>query len=186
MIFLDFLLLIMIIICVGYCWMLSKRIQDLQNSRVEFARMIKELNVSIVKAENNVNEMSRLSQVTSNQIKNVVEEANEVSKELTSLSELAIELVNKLYNQVQTTEQYINNPGSLELDIYNNVLSSKPKEKFTEEDLAPIEEEKVEIKYKDHLKNFLNNIVSKKTNELSSNMNQMNYYNTLRKINAKK
>ena len=155
MIFLDFLLLIMIIICVGYCWMLSKRIQDLQNSRVEFARMIKELNVSIIKAENNVNEMSRLSQVTSNEIKSVVEEANEISKELSSLSEFAVELINKLYNQIQTTEKYINNPAPLESDIYNNVLSSKAKEKFTEEDLAPIEEEKVDVKYTDHLKNFL-------------------------------
>ena len=65
MIFLDILLFIMIVICVVYCWMLNRRIQDLQNSRGEFARMIKELNVSIVKAETNVNEMSELSKVTS-------------------------------------------------------------------------------------------------------------------------
>ncbi len=185
MLFLDFLLLIMIMICVGYCWMLSRRIQDLQNSRVEFARMIKELNVSIVKAENNVNEMSRLSQVTSNEIKNVVDEANQVSTELTSLSKLAIELINKLYNQIQITDKFINSENAQESEIYNSILSSKPKEKFTEEDLAPINEDK-ENNYKDHLKSFLNNIVSKKTNELGSGMNQMSYYDTLRKINARK
>lgn len=78
MIILDILLLIMTVICVVYCWMLNRRIQDLQNSRIEFARMIKELNASIVKAENNVSEMSELSNVTSAEIKAVINEAKEV------------------------------------------------------------------------------------------------------------
>ena len=68
MIILDILLLVMTVICVVYCWTLNRRIQDLQNSRIEFARMIKELNASIIKAEHNVNEMSELSKITSSEI----------------------------------------------------------------------------------------------------------------------
>ena len=183
MIFLDILLLIMIIICVSYCWMLSRRIQDLQNSRVEFARMIKELNVSIVKAENNVNEMSQLSKVTSNEIKAVVEEAKEISGELSSINARAVDLSENLHKQVQYSARYLNIDDRQEVD-YSSVLSSKPREKFTQEDLAPIKEESVS--YTHSLKNFLHNITTEKTNETSSPSNQMNYYDTLRKINARK
>ena len=184
MLFLDFLLLIMIVVCVAYCWMLNRRIQDLQNSRIEFARMIKELNASIVKAENNVNEMSELSKVTSNEIKSVVEEAKEISSELATMSKIASELSTKLSTQSQSIGKSLYEAESPQ-NSYENSMHSKPKEKFTEEDLAPITDE-TESKYTNQLKNFIQSIVSKKTDEQSANLNQMNYYETLRKINAKK
>ena len=184
MLFLDFLLLIMIVVCVAYCWMLNRRIQDLQNSRIEFARMIKELNASIVKAENNVNEMSELSKVTSNEIKSVVEEAKDISSELATMSKIASELSTKLSTQSQSIGKSLYEAESPQ-NSYENSMHSKPKEKFTEEDLAPITDE-TESKYTNQLKNFIQSIVSKKTDEQSANLNQMNYYETLRKINAKK
>ena len=184
MLFLDFLLLIMIVVCVAYCWMLNRRIQDLQNSRIEFARMIKELNASIVKAENNVNEMSELSKVTSNEIKSVVEEAKDISSELATMSKIASELSTKLSTQSQSIGKSLYEAESPQ-NSYENSMHSKPKEKFTEEDLAPITDE-TESKYANQLKNFIQSIVSKKTDEQSANLNQMNYYETLRKINAKK
>ncbi len=184
MLFLDFLLLVMIVVCVAYCWMLNRRIQDLQNSRIEFARMIKELNASIVKAENNVNEMSELSKVTSNEIKSVVEEAKDISSELATMSKIASELSTKLSTQSQSIGKSLYEAESPQ-NSYENSMHSKPKEKFTEEDLAPITDE-TESKYTNQLKNFIQSIVSKKTDEQSANLNQMNYYETLRKINAKK
>ena len=185
MLFLDFLLLIMIVVCVAYCWMLNRRIQDLQNSRIEFARMIKELNASIVKAENNVNEMSELSKVTSNEIKSVVEEATEISSELATMSEIARELSIKLSTQSHSISKS-SYEAETSQNTYENSIHSKPKEKFTEEDLAPVPDEAFESKYTNQLKNFIQSIVSKKTDEQSANLNQMNYYETLRKINAKK
>lgn len=187
MLFLDFLLLLMIVICVAYCWMLNRRIQDLQNSRIEFARMIKELNASIVKAENNVNEMSELSKATSNEIKAVVEEAKEVSTELVTMSEAASELSAMLSAQSQSIGQSLHefesNPNS---NSYENSLHSKPKEKFSDEDLAPLADGAFESKYTNQLKHFIQSIVSKKSDEQSTSLNQVNYYDTLRKINAKK
>ncbi len=185
MLILDFLLLIMTVVCVGYCWMLNRRIQDLQNSRIEFARMIKELNASIIKAENNVNEMSELSKVTSNEIKAVIEEAKEVSSQLVTMSEIASELSARLSAQTQSLGQSLYEFESPK-NAYENSIQSKPKEKFTEEDLAPVANESFESKYTNQLKNFIQSIVSKKTDEQSASLNQMNYYDTLRKINAKK
>lgn len=184
MLFLDFLLLITIVVCIAYCWILNRRIQDLQNSRIEFARMIKELNASIVKAEHNVQEMSELSKVTSKEIKEVVEEAKEMSAELMSIGEYANEVSRKLEIQAQTLE----NTTLIVEDTENYMvnLSSKAGEKFTDDDLPDLEEDGVKHNYTNHLKNFLQKVVTKKSNDPGANLNQMGYYNTLRKINLKK
>jgi len=183
-ILLDILLFIMTTICVIYCWMLNRRIQDLQNSRIEFARMIKELNASIVKAENNVNEMSELSKVTSTEIKSVVAEAQSTSSELMTISEVASELLVQLNSQSVMAQRNISELDSTE--DYINSISAKAGERFSEEDLAPPAEEENEATYSNHLKNFIQNIVTKKSDEQSSSLNQTSYYDTLRKINAKK
>ncbi len=183
MLFLDFLLLIMIVVCVAYCWVLNRRIQDLQNSRIEFARMIKELNASIVKAENNVNAMSELSKVTSAEIKSVVEEAKESSAELSQMNEMAHDLYQKLSNQANGIMQSME-----EMDpaaMYENSISAKAGEKFSEDDLAPPQENE-NASYTNHLKNFIQNIVTKRPEEAVANLNQASYYDTLKKINAKK
>jgi len=99
MILLDILLLIMITICIGYCYILNKRIRNLHNSRVEFARMIKELNISIVKAENNINRMSELSKVTSAEIQSSVNEAQSLSTELADMHESVDYLLSKMLGQ---------------------------------------------------------------------------------------
>ena len=184
-IFLDILLFIMTTICVIYCWMLNRRIKDLQNSRIEFARMIKELNASIVKAENNVNEMSELSKVTSTEIKSVVEEAQNTSSELMTISEVASELLAQLKLQSVAVQQNTSKVDSTE-DLYINNISAKAGERFSEEDLAPPIDDKDLITHSNHLKNFIHNIVTKKSDEQGSSLNQTSYYETLRKINAKK
>jgi hypothetical protein len=47
------------------------------------------------------------------------------------------------------------------------------------------EPEKEQASYTNNLKNFINNVVTKKT-ETNQALNQTSYYDTLRKINAKK
>lgn len=186
MLFLDFLLLIMIIICVSYCWILNRRIQDLQNSRIEFARMIKELNASIIKAENNVNEMSELSKITSSQIRSVVDEARESIAELASISEIASELSNSLSEQIRNFNyQTVKNSEQ----PYENVITSKSGERFSDEDLDTLNNVNVTreepASYASNLKSFIQNIVTRKIDP-GQTLNQMSYYDTLRKINAKK
>ena len=190
MLFLDFLLLVMIIICIVYCWMLNRRIQDLQNSRVEFSRMIKELNASIVKAENNVIEMSRLSKITSTEIKSVVEEAKEISGELGAINDAASDLAIRLNKQRKSL-----NKSLYELESASNSASSsyisppyiKSEEKYVEVEVAAPQEGIFESKYTNQLKNFIHNIVSpKKTEEPAMCLNQISYYDSLRKINVKK
>lgn len=178
MIFLDILLFMMIVVCISYCWILNRRIQDLQNSRVEFARMIKELNVSIVKAEANVKEMSELSKITSLEIKAVVDEAKDITAELMHVIRIASDISGNIDTQVK------NIGTSKDKVVHSNpVMNDRSDDKFSEEDLSP-EPEKT-TSYTNNLKNFIQNVVTKK-NETNQSLNQVSYYDTLRKINAKK
>lgn len=181
MLFLDFLLLFMIIICVVYCFILNRRIQDLQNSRIEFARMIKELNSSIVKAEHNVKEMSELSKVTSKEMKAVIDQGRDMSTELVDLCEYATEISQKLNEIVNQSSKILYEEAGEE---YMQNLSSRTGEKFTDDDLPEIEESD-RSKYTNPIKDFIQKVVTRKTSE-STSLNQMGYYNTLRKINMKK
>lgn len=187
MIILDILLLIMTVVCVVYCWVLNRRIHDLQNSRIEFARMIKELNASIIKAENNVSEMSKLSNLASTEIKTAINEAKEVSSELIAISEMASELYTKLdikSNRIKNADGSDAFNSERSEGVYENI-SSKAGEKFTEDDLAPQSDDK-NTTYTNHLKSFIHNMVTKKPDQQGASLNQMSYYDTLRKINAKK
>lgn len=173
----------MIIICVVYCWMLNRRIQDLQNSRVEFARMIKELNASIIKAEANVNEMSELSKVTSAEIRFAVDEAKENIVKLTNINQIALDISRSLSEQAKGSHHQ--QGSKMGERFHDTTINSESNDRFSEDDLMPESEQEKTTNYANNLKNFIQNVVTKKT-ETNQSLNQMSYYDTLRKINAKK
>lgn len=178
MIILDFLLLLMIGICITYCWVLNRRIQDLQNSRIEFARMIKELNVSIVKAQTSVAELSDLSKVTSEELKTHIDEAKVVINNLSTINNVSNNLASTLSSQI---DNIVHNRK-------NNAHSSLARDaRFGDDDLIDDELDKPQqqTSYTNHLKNFVTQIVSKKP-ETNASLNQMNYYDTLKRISVKK
>ena len=180
MIILDFLLLLMIGICITYCWVLNRRIQDLQNSRIEFARMIKELNVSIVKAQTSVAELSDLSKVTSEELKTHIDEAKVVTNNLSNINSVSHNLASTLSSQID----------NIVLNRKNNASSSfaaAQDARFGDADLIndELDQPQQKTSYTNHLKNFVTQIVSKKP-ETNASLNQMNYYDTLKRISAKK
>jgi gas vesicle protein len=184
MLILDYLLLAMIAVCIVYCWTLNKRIQDLQNSRIEFARMIKELNVSIVKAETSVEELNTLSKVTTTELKNSIEEARNTTNELQMVNDISNNLADQLTQQVSTIKK----------DQKNNLSSSSSNEqydnsRFEEGDFAPIEDESLKSSaafYANQLKSLLAGVINRKAQDDGVSMNQTSYYDSLRKISVKK
>lgn len=128
--------------------------------------------------------MTELSKVTSTEIKVVVEEAKEATLELAAITEMA----NQLSEQLSAQFSFDDSKEEEEADSEANSLHSKESEKFTDEDLA-VPAGKAEgngKSYTNDLKNFITNIVTKKPEDQGVNLNQMNYYDTLRKINAHK
>ncbi|MEY3196975.1 MAG: hypothetical protein RLZZ59_343, partial [Pseudomonadota bacterium] len=82
MLALDVLLLLLIVVCIVYCWILNQRIRDLHNSRVEFARMIKEFDAAVVKAEKCISELATMSSATTMEIRAATDNAQELVHEL--------------------------------------------------------------------------------------------------------
>ncbi|WP_316354870.1 DUF6468 domain-containing protein [Candidatus Trichorickettsia mobilis] len=200
---LDFLLIILIGICITYCWVLNRRIQDLQNSRIEFARMVKELNVSIVKAAASVTELNECATMTNKELKSSIDSANSIYQELLMLNEIGNNLADSLSQQItslhNSSRNYTNSKASSDVQqSYSQYVDNSDdplKSKFTDDDLA----EEVDTSnayantnttsnqadYANQFKKFLNNIVTKKTDD-GITLNQLNYYDSLRRVSTKK
>jgi len=176
MLILDFVLLIMIVTCIIFCWILNRRIQDLHNSRVEFARMIKDLNTSIIKAESSVSELSALSKVTSTELLSSTEKAKEVIQELTILSDIGNDLIDKLTKQQRA--------------LKDTTIKNKNTDLFSAEDLAIETDEfsqkqhqpQQDVKHTNKLENTITQINTIKNSEEPINLNQLGYFDSLRKI----
>ncbi len=183
MILLDFLLLIMLIICTIYCYLLNKKVQSLQNSRVEFARMIKELNVGINKTEHNIKIMQNIKKTTSNDLNLIVNKANNTLENLKTLCKITYKIENQYHYSKKTARNNsandqlkTNDPTSFTNDAEHN-LNNDNKNNRALHFQKLIESAKTKQS---------ENVTSSKlrTNELTSNkLSQNSYYGTLRKIN---
>ena len=177
MLVLDIILLIIISTCIVYCWILNRRIQDLQDSRVEFAKMIKELNVSIVKAESSVSELSELSTSANRELNASTESARVVISELKVLNDMGNNVVNILDTKVK---------------VATNLVQSdqESRDLFSEEDLVVEElglaDGSEEIQHVNKLQNLVTKISNPKNTEESVTLTQLGYYDSLRKISANK
>lgn len=196
MLLIDFLLLILTGVCIGYCVLLNKRIRELHNSRIEFARMIKELNHSISLAENNVKAMNEISKVTSKEFLEVSEFAGNLKDDLLTLTSAGAEMLKKLTEVNKNTSADLlgfNFAASSHEKQYETIRSKKG-EKFVDDDLLVLNDEpqdkKTGEKYTDELRNFIRTISSKEKEkekeEVGGTMDQKSYYDTLRKISTKK
>ena len=173
MLFLDLLLLIMTIVCVSYCWILNRRISDLQNSRVEFARMIKELDVSIIKAEKNIKAMNEISKIVSLEMQDKLNKANQVIDELSDITRNANQISHKF--DLQSKSGVNEKDIALERSTQDILATNR----FTKDDLSKSDLPKVTSS--DNIKNF-----AKILKEKSETLSQTDYYNSLKKFNAKR
>jgi chromosome segregation ATPase len=198
MLALDVLLLLMIIVCIVYCWILNQRIRDLHNSRVEFARMIKEFDAAVVKAERCISDLSTLSSNATLQIKNASSEAEELIDELKTLNDLGNTLGAKLEHSISDARK------ALEA-IENTAMPKTKRKKALKETKAqshlPLEdvyiqdtqdktdtifstdENKLSPEHTSLLRTMLSKIT---THKHQGTMDQSSYYGSLKKVSAGK
>ena len=193
MIILDLILLSLIIVCISYCWILNGKIRDLNNSRVEFARMIKELNVSIVQAQESVATLSELSKITATDLQNSIDQATDLVAEIKVLKDVGENLLDKIDSAIKIGRNELNAMQQTKKGVKK--IPKKPQNLtngyFSEEDL--VEDSDNFASYEAHLKtpehkNTLRNVLTKiVTGKKDQNMklDQRNYYDTLRKISGK-
>ena len=196
MLALDVLLLMMIVVCIVYCWVLNQRIRDLHNSRVEFARMIKEFDAAVVKAENCISELSTLGSNATLQIKNATMDAEELTRELKTISDFGNNLGAKLERSISEARQLVQN-----LEDASEMVGGKTKRKkaapkaskqanFESEEFA---DETIGSKFKDtdelmpEQQNLLKSVLSKiTTHKHRGTVSQSGFYDSLRKVSLGK
>ena len=201
MLALDVLLLMMIVVCIVYCWVLNQRIRDLHNSRVDFARMIKEFDAAVVKAENCISEMSTLGSNSAIFIKNASMDAEEIIRELKTINDFGNSLGAKLERSISDARKLVQNlEDSIEASESISIGKAKRKKaavpkvsKHTQ--FAPDEffDDTIGSKFKDagelipEQKNLLQSVLSKiTTHKHSGTVSQSGFYDSLRKVSLGK
>lgn len=117
MLALDVILLILTIACVVYCWVLNRRILQIQEYKKELVTMFKEFDHSIRKAQNILEDTKSITPKTEALIKTLESKTQNVVKDLYELinkaDELADELEtiivsgNKIVSKIQSVDEFI-------------------------------------------------------------------------------
>jgi Domain of unknown function (DUF6468) len=196
MLALDVLLLLMIAICISYCWILNQRIRDLHNSRIEFARMIKEFDAAVVKAEHCISDLSTLGKSATDQVKKATDTAEEVIEELKTIYSIGDKVGTKLESSIiearkqqkslesykgqkqpyHSDEEYINDALEEDTDIvFEERKVEFTKNEYLDEDELP--------EHRNLLERVLNKIT---THKHKGTLDQASYYDSLRKVSVRK
>lgn len=196
MIALDVLLLCMIGLCIVYCWILNQRIRDLHNSRIEFARMIKEFDAAVIKAEHCIDDLSSLGKSANDQVKKSTKAAEGVISELTEVYEIGDKTCANLEAAISEARKCQKIMESSDAQKPSKKSTSKNKieaaieEETREEEAVDLFEENTYIEdaempeHKNLLEKVLNKITSHKEN--NSTYDQNDYYSSLKKLSVRK
>lgn len=196
MLALDVLLLCMIAVCIVYCWILNQRIRDLHNSRIEFARMIKEFDAAVVKAESCIDDLSSIGKSANDQVKKSTKAAEEIIEDLTSINEIGDKTCENLEAAISEARKC--------QKVMESAATSKPAKGSKKKAIAAVEEvieedeaEAVDLfeensyiedtelpEHQNLLEKVLNKITSHK--ESSGNYDQSDYYSSLKKLSVRK
>jgi hypothetical protein len=91
------LIIVLLAITIGYCWLLNRRIKVLQDTRGELAKLLKHFDVSTERASESIVALQSASKKIGDSIQNRIDQANYLIDDLTFM----IEKGNKLANQME-------------------------------------------------------------------------------------
>lgn len=179
MIALDIILLALIIICIWYCWSLSKNINALQNSKGEFETMVTALNAALSKAQTSVNELQAIGKTSVEALRNAIADAEQLHSDLLILNKVGNDLADRLEKQItngRKVEKPKANIEDSELPLPN---TKKPKQSA---DSAKSASKKIVHQHEDEDHPILH--ITTESGE-KTNVDQNGYFEMLKKISTK-
>lgn len=201
MLALDVVLLFMIMICIVYCWVLNQRIRDLHNSRVEFARMIKEFDAAVIKAEGCIEDLTSLSKNATEQVKKASDDADMVISELKTVYEIGDKTSAKLEEAIKEARMHQKSLESSAETKDSKKKSAKSNAKeIADEEIADNDNFEEELEEEEYLadayiedgevpshQNLLEKVLHKiTTHKHHGTVDQNSYYDTLKKVSVRK
>ena len=177
MIVLDLILVILISVCIWYCWTLNQKIKDLQASKLEFMEVSKNFNAAVSQADQSIDKLNKAGNLTAEQLSSTIHKAEALNNDLVFINELGTSTANRLER--------------------NMTMSRKLKEgdKLEEAEESPLqsnaaEDAKSRIVQNNHQNKITPVIQSVCTADVGTDVGYTNnthsYYDTLRKIRIKK
>jgi hypothetical protein len=104
----DYIILTILGISLIYTWQLNGKIQSLKNAKEDLSILMQGFDEAIMRAEMSIKELRQFSANTLNDIQTKVNEAKQISNELSFLTDRAIELNEKLEKSTITSKSHLN------------------------------------------------------------------------------
>ena len=102
--FLDLILLLALIVCICYCIMLTRRISQLDANRANLTNMFSKFDESILKANENINSLSQISQTTINNLSELIDKGQVIINDLTIMNDLGNNAASRIETAINTNK----------------------------------------------------------------------------------
>ena len=125
--FINLLVIILLIPAIIYVYKLDKNLTLMRQNQNALLKLIEALNDATYKAENSIPKLKSVTESSSNDLKEVVDNAKELKDDLLFINERADNLADRLEDAIKTGRQMKDTP---------HIVSSKPNNVMTENDTA--------------------------------------------------
>ncbi len=98
----DGTMALLLVITIGYCWKLNKRIRILQDSKSELADIIRQFDESTTRASHSINEIYEASQRIADNIQHKLDKANYLADDLQFMIEKGSKVADKMEGGLAT------------------------------------------------------------------------------------
>jgi chromosome segregation ATPase len=100
MIIIDLLIIFLLILSIWYSHSLHGRINELQKSKIEFNKMLKEFDGAIARAEASVTELNKLNNSAYKKIYDMTQKAEILSDDLSFMNDMGSEVATRLESAI--------------------------------------------------------------------------------------
>ncbi len=100
---LDITIAVLLLVTIGYCWKLSRRITILHQSKAELNTFIENFNSAIIRAESNIEELKAQGETADKNLKEQINEARMLVNDLTFLADRSNKIADNLEEQIKLT-----------------------------------------------------------------------------------
>ena len=100
MIIIDLLIIFLLILSIWYSHSLHGKINELQKSKIEFNKTLKEFDGAIAMAESSVTELNKLSNGAYKKIHDITQKAESLSDDLNFMNDMGSEVANRLESAI--------------------------------------------------------------------------------------
>jgi hypothetical protein len=175
--FLDLILLSALIVCIGYCVVLTRKIGQLDANRVNITSMFSKFDDSVAKANENIKSLHRTSQEAINNLSQLIDKSQVISHDLMVMNDCGISVASRLEEAINLNKISLN---AERVNSLSSTLSASKAEELELNNNTTSPSHKNELVYSiNKISSPINTLDAKKT------LNQNQYFSSLKKINTK-